>query len=185
VANENTLHIAPPSTLVLHNSLKQANMEAIAAVAGIVQLIDFSGKILVYGYGFLAQVSAAPSEIRILLTEVANVNMVLDRVRELANDSNAGHLQITTDKLIQLGALDNCRVLLERSQECLEKCKQVDRQGLANVGRKLKWAFIEKDVKAMIDQLRSLLAQIDQAINLDSALVSSPFLGHRHHAHCD
>jgi hypothetical protein len=144
-------------------------MEAVAAVAGIVQLVDFSGKILVHGYGFLAQFSSAPSEIRILLTEVANVNMVLDRVRQLANDPNAGHLQMTTDKLVKLGALDNCRVLLERFQECLEKCKQVDGHGLANVGRKLKWAFIEKDVKSMIDQLRRLQAQIDQAINLDSA----------------
>ena len=144
-------------------------MEAVAALASIVQLVDFSGKILVHGYGFLAQISAAPSEIRILLTEVANVNMVLDRVRELANDPNAGHRQMTTDKLVQLGALDNCRVLLERAQECLEKCKQVDGQGLANVGRKLKWAFIEKDVKGTIDQLRRLQAQIDQAINLDSA----------------
>lgn len=160
-------------------------MEAVAAVATIVQLVEFSGQILVHGYGFLARVSAAPNEIRILLTEVANVNVVLDRVRGLANDPNVGHLQITTDKLIQLGALDNCRVQLNRTQECLEKCKQVDGQGLANVGRKLKWAFMEKDVKSMIDQLRRLQAQIDQAINLDSALVLSPLLGLRNPAHCD
>jgi hypothetical protein len=160
-------------------------MEVVAAVASIVQLVDFSGKILVHGYGFLARVSAAPNEIRILLTEVANVNVVLDRVSGLANNPNAGHLQMTTDKLIQLGALDNCRLLLERAQECLEKCKQLDGQGLANVGRKLKWAFIEKDIKSMIDQLRRLQAQIDQAINLDSASVSSSPLGLRNPAHCD
>lgn len=154
-------------------------MEAVAAIATIVQLVEFSGEILVHGYGFLARVSAAPNEIRILLTEVANVNVILDRVRGLANDPDVGHLQITTDKLIQLGALDSCRVQLKRIQECLGKFKQVDGQGLANIGRKLKWALIEKDVKCMIDQLRRLQAQIDQAINLDSALVSSSLLGLR------
>ena len=61
-------------------------MEAVATVVIIAQLVGFSGEILVHGYGFLARVSAAPNEIRILLTKVASVNVVLDQVRGLAND---------------------------------------------------------------------------------------------------
>ena len=160
-------------------------MEAVAAVATIAQLVEFSGEILVLGYGFLARVSAAPTEIRILLIEVANVNVILDRIHGLANDHDTSHLQVTTGKLIQLGALDNCRLYLEWTQACLEKCRQVDGQSLANVGRKLKWAFVEKDVKRMIDQLRRLQAQIDQAINLDSASVSTSLSDLWNPAHYD
>jgi hypothetical protein len=55
-------------------------MAELAAAATIVNLLDFSGKALAAGYGFLAKVRRAPAELRMLLSDVANINALLDRV---------------------------------------------------------------------------------------------------------
>ena len=159
-------------------------MEAVAAVATIAQLVEFSGQILAHGYGFLARVSGAPNEIRNLLAEVANVNLILDRVHELTKESQDNDVQTTVDRLIDIGALDNCRDQLQRSQKCLEDCKPTGGHGVANIGRKIRWAIVEKDVRNMIEQLRALQAQISQAISLDTALVSMPLFDLRLDSHC-
>jgi hypothetical protein len=62
-------------------------MEAIGSAATIVQLVSFTGKVLVLGYGYLSRVKKALSEIRALLRETATLNALLDQLQDLTTSA--------------------------------------------------------------------------------------------------
>jgi hypothetical protein len=78
-------------------------MAEVAAVATIVQLVDFSGKILAAGYTFLAKVARAPTEIRMLLSDVANVNALLGQIQSLTSDVADTNASTALNSLASLG----------------------------------------------------------------------------------
>jgi hypothetical protein len=49
-------------------------MEALGSAATILQLVSFTGEVLVLGYGYLSKVKKAASDIRTLLREMAILN---------------------------------------------------------------------------------------------------------------
>jgi len=65
--------------------------EVIGIVASVAQLVQISGEILTFGYGFVAKVSRAPTEMRQLLAESAGLNCVLDRLQSIAESSSSSH----------------------------------------------------------------------------------------------
>lgn len=65
-------------------------MEVAGAAAALIQLIAFTGSILVQGYGFLSQVRRAPGEISALLRETAGVNALLRQLEGLAGEIDEG-----------------------------------------------------------------------------------------------
>jgi hypothetical protein len=65
-------------------------MEAVGAAATIVQLISFTGEVLVAGYSFIAKVKRAPKEIRELMRETAGLNALLEELRSLVEDGGEG-----------------------------------------------------------------------------------------------
>ena len=62
-------------------------MAELGLIASVVGLVQFSGEILVAGYGFIAKVSRAPTEMRGLLVESAGLNCLLGQLQLMA-DSN-------------------------------------------------------------------------------------------------
>lgn len=61
--------------------------ELVGTISAVTSLVDFSGQIRSLGYGYLAKVVRAPSQVRTLMSKLANVNISLDRLRELADDN--------------------------------------------------------------------------------------------------
>ena len=144
-------------------------MAEIAAASSVASLIDFSGKVLAAGYGFLAKVARAPAEIRMLLSDVANINVLLDRMQDLAQDSDDPNAKSALRLLTSHGTFKTCETLLRTAENCLESCKQADSQRLKNFGRALKWPLTEREMKDTMRQLRVVQDQINTALSLDSA----------------
>lgn len=144
-------------------------MAEIATASSIVSLIDFSGKLLAVGYGFLAKVARAPVEIRMLLSDVANINSLLDRMQSLANDQLDPNTKTALQSLTTRGVFTTCESLLKTAEKCLETCKHADGQQLKNFGRALKWPLTEREMKDTMQQLRVIQEQLSTALTVDSA----------------
>jgi hypothetical protein len=101
-------------------------MAEIAAASSIISLIDFSGRLLAVGYGFLAKVARAPEEIRMLLNDVANINLLLDRMQSLASDQLDQKYQTALQSLTARSTFTAWDSLLKTAEKCLEACKPAD-----------------------------------------------------------
>jgi hypothetical protein len=144
-------------------------MAELAAAATIVNLVDFSGKVLAAGYGFLAKVARAPAELRMLLSDVANINALLDRMQSLTNDPADPNATNALQSLAVLGTFKICEELLGRTEKCLESRRQSHGHQLKNFGRALKWPLTEREMKDTMQQLRVLQDQLTAALAVDSA----------------
>lgn len=144
-------------------------MAEVAAVATIVQLVDFSGKILASGFPFLAKVARAPTDIRMLLSDVANVDALLGQIQSLSSDVADTNASTALNSLTSLGALKTCDELLISVEKCLESCRQTEGHQLKSFGKALKWPVIEREMKDTMQQLRVLQDQLTSAVTMDSA----------------
>lgn len=144
-------------------------MAEVAAAATIVQLVDFSGKILATGYAFLAKVARAPTEIRMLLSDVANINALLGQIQNLTSNAADTNASTALDTLTSLGALKTCEELLTSAEKCLESCRQIEGHQLKNFGKALKWTVVERELKGTMQQLRVLQDQLAAALAVDNA----------------
>lgn len=153
-------------------------MEAVAGAATIVQLLGFSGKLLVSGYSFLSRVHQAPGEIRSLLREVANLNALLDQLQSLAAETpisskleKAGK-EDSRNALQILEGLDvfaDCSKLMQVVMRTLKTCEQAEGRQIKNLGKKLLWPFKEKETKDLMAQLGRLREALSAAVVVDSA----------------
>ena len=143
-------------------------MAEIAAASSLVALLDFSGKILAAGYGFLAKAARAPAEIRTVLREVANNNALLDQLQGLVNNPADSHAKTPFQSLALLGTFKTCDELLKTAEKCLETCQQRDGHQLKNLGRALKWPLTKREMKDTMQHLRVLQDQLNAAVAVDS-----------------
>jgi len=153
-------------------------MEAVAAAATIVQLVEVTGKALVSGYTFLSRVHQAPAEIRALLREVANLNALLDQVQSLATDTavvlpryndEKDNLRNTLQTLEDLGVFADCSKLMQAVMSTLKACEQVEGHRMKNLGNKVLWPFKEKETRELMTQLDRLREALSAAVVVDSA----------------
>jgi hypothetical protein len=148
----------------------KATMEAIGSAATIVQLVSFTGEVLVLGYGYLSRLKKAPSEIRALLRETAALNALLDQLQELASppwesDSIGGAL-VTLEKL---GTFDDCEKLMKIVGRNIKACELIEGERLRNAGKKLIWPFKDKETKDLMVQLGRLREALSAAVVVDTA----------------
>jgi hypothetical protein len=141
-------------------------MAEVAAVATIVQLVDFGGKILAAGYTFLAKIARAPTEIRMLLSDVANVNALLSQIQSLTSGVADTNASTALNSLTSPGALKTCDELLISVEKDLESCRQAEGHPLKNIGKALKWPIIERERKDTMQQLRVLQDELTSAITM-------------------
>jgi hypothetical protein len=150
-------------------------MEVLGAAATVVQLISFTGDVLLKGYSFLSKVQKAPSEIRGLLREVANLNALLDQLQSLSTGYAIG---ASTKKLAvldalqtleHLGVFEDCNKLMQAIERTVEACGQIEGHHAKNFGKRLVWPFKEKETKDMLAQLGRLRETLSAAVVVDSA----------------
>jgi precorrin-6B methylase 1 len=144
-------------------------MEAAGAASALVGLIAFSGDVLCAGYGYIHKVSKAPAEMRMLLSEVASLNMLFSRLQVLAEDSKDSLFDSALKSLDELGVFRDCVKLIKSVQESVDKCREVNGEEMRNLGRRLLWPFKEKETKDTIKQLERLRDTISTALAVDSA----------------
>ena len=144
-------------------------MEAAATASALVGLIAFSGDVLCAGYGYIHKVAKAPAEMRMLLSEVASLNMLLSRLQMFSEESQDSLLSSALKHLDEVGVFRDCAKLISSVQECINKCREVNGQEIRNVGRMLLWPFKEKETKNTIKQLERLRDTLSTALAVDSA----------------
>ena len=83
-------------------------MAALDVAATIAGLIELSGTMLSAGYGFLARVKRAPSQVRALLNEVSSIDVILDAVRSTALDRTHTDSMLAA-RLIESGKVRQCQ----------------------------------------------------------------------------
>jgi hypothetical protein len=151
-------------------------MEALGAAATIVQLMSFTGEVLLKGYSFLSRVQRAPSEIRALLREVANLNALLDELQSISEESSIKirsadkeNVKTAIQTLESLGVFEDCTKLMQVVEKTVKSCESVDGHKMRNLGKKVLWPFKDKETKDMIAQLGRLREALSAAVVVDSA----------------
>ncbi|KAH8820079.1 hypothetical protein F5884DRAFT_865727 [Xylogone sp. PMI_703] len=146
-------------------------MEGVGAAATILQLISFTGEVLLSGYGFLNKVHKAPAEIRTLLREIATLNALLDQLQSLVTDKDSSdvHVKGALDTLDKLGVFGECEKLMEVVRKGISACELEAGQNVRNLGKRILWPFKEKETKETLVQLERLRAALSAAVVVDSA----------------
>jgi hypothetical protein len=144
------------------------DMEVLGSAATIVQLISFTGQVLVLGYGYLSKVRNAPSEIRSLLRETANLNALLDELRDLVEQGNGG-AKGALETLAKLGVFADCERLIRVVEKGIKACEHVEGEVVRNLGKKMVWPFKEKETNDTLAQLGRLREALSAAVVVDSA----------------
>jgi hypothetical protein len=135
---------------------------AVGAAAAVVQLAQLSAVVLSKGYGFLAQVTHAPTEIRRLLTESAAVNVMLGQLEALTETPSSGAMFKT---LADTGIFAECRKTLETVIVTLDAYENCRRKGIGKLRHRLVWPMKEKEINdamARLSKLRDIISTILQ-----------------------
>jgi hypothetical protein len=147
-------------------------MEAAASAATILQLVSFTGEVLLAGYNYLSKVKKAPSQIRSLLEETVMLNALLDQLETLIAEDPSPHVMSALETLTSLGVFGDCRSMMKVVLQSIKTCEQISGQGARNFGRRLLWPFKEKDTKETLQQLGRLREALSAATLVDSTLVN-------------
>jgi hypothetical protein len=143
-------------------------MEALGSAATLLQIISFTGEVLVIGYGYLSKVSKAPTQIRALLRETATLNDLLAQIQDLVDNERDGEAASVLTTLDRLGVLNDCHELIGLVQKIVKRCGQVlDKDGQKSA-KNLLWPFKEKETKDLMAQLSRLREILSTAIAVDS-----------------
>lgn len=144
--------------------------EIISAVSAIAGLVEISGRILNIGYGYLNKVAKAPTEMRALLSDVAYINVLLDRLQILADQDSGSPVGVTTlETFAHLGVFESCKSLLKTVENSVRTCEQQQGHDIKNLGRKLLWPFKESETRSTMEQLGRLKDTLSAALTVDSA----------------
>jgi len=149
--------------------------EAIAITASIFSVIEFGGKVLVAGYGFLSKVKKAPIEISRLLAEVAGLRALLDQLRIFAAEGDDQNAETALRILQDHGVLNDCTTLLSAVQNSIQKCQATEGGHVAGLAKGFQWPFKEKETKDLTQQLSRLRDTLTAAVSVDSAYVIGKF----------
>ncbi|KAF2260185.1 hypothetical protein CC78DRAFT_37302 [Lojkania enalia] len=146
--------------------------ELVGTVASVAQLISLSGELLAGGYGFLAKVARAPSEIRSLLTEAAAINSLLAQLQCLTDAKSELPTGDALSTLERLGVFRECQTTLKSIQKALTACEQMHGNDVKNFGRRLIWPFKERETKEALQRLHHLRDLLANAVEANNACVS-------------
>lgn len=135
---------------------------AVGAAAAVIQLAQLSAQILSKGYGFLAQVSHAPTEIRRLLTEATATNVMFWQLEALPNTPAS---ETVLKSLADSNIFDECQKILEPVNLSLTEYEISQKKGLEKLGRRLAWPKKEKEIKdamTRFSRLRDIISTVIQ-----------------------
>lgn len=142
--------------------------EVLGTVSAVVNIVQFAGQILVSGYGFIHKVRGAPIELSRLLSEVAILHSLLDRLRtEVAGDDDGSGMQTAFQSLEKEGIFESCQKLFHDVDNAIRACQQSSEHSIKNIGRRLKWPFKEKETKRMMQELAKVRETVSLALDID------------------
>lgn len=143
-------------------------ISGIAAASSIVGLVRFSGSVLVKGYSYTTKVARAPKELRLLLSETAALNILLDQLQLLVDD-DSGVGQTAVFNLEKSGTIAESREILSTVDESIAACSQVEGHSAKNLGKRLLWPFKEKETKELLQRFHQVRDNFTAALAIDAA----------------
>jgi hypothetical protein len=143
-------------------------MEVVGSVATILQLVSFTGDVLLAGYSYLSSVKKAPTEIRTILREIANLNALLDQLQSVVSDHKNVHAKGALESLDRMGVFGDCEKLTVLVLKSIKTCEKVQGEEIKNLGKKMLWPFKEKETREMMQQLGRLRETLSAAVAVDS-----------------
>ncbi len=139
---------------------------AVGAAAAVIQLAQLSAQILSKGYGYIAQVSHAPAEIRRLLTEAAAVNVMFGQLEALPDTTSSGTI---LKSLTDTGIFEECQKILNLVNKTLDEYEKCQKRGIEKIGHRLVWPKREKEIKDAMVRLSRLRDIISTVIQTNTA----------------
>jgi hypothetical protein len=143
-------------------------MEALGSAATLIQIISFTGEVLVTGYGYLSKVSKAPTQIRALLRETAALNDLLAEIQDLVDNERGGEAASVLTTRERLGVLSDCKELVGLVEKIVKRCGKLVDKDVQKSAKNLLWPFKEKETKDLMAQLSRLREILSAAIAVDS-----------------
>ena len=142
-------------------------MDPVSAASAIAGLVALSGTIISKGYQYIAAVKHAPQELRLLLTEVAGLNELLDRFQLLASTTDESKSTKALNNFVQGGTTATCTELLESIERTIQKCFQINDQNKMKLTKRLTWPFKESETKDILQRLERMKLTLNTTISLD------------------
>ena len=142
-------------------------MDPISSASAIAGLVALSGTIISTGYKYIATVRHAPQELRLLLSEVAALNELLDKLQLLASTTDESKSTKVFDNFVQGGAIATCTELFRSVENSIQKCVQIEGQSKRNFAKRLIWPFKESETKEILQKLERMKSTLSTAVSLD------------------
>lgn len=144
-------------------------MEAVAATASVITLVEVSAKIATGLLQYTTAVRAASSEITHFHQSLESLRNVLEQSKQLLDRHDAARLLASQNLL---DALKDCRSQLEELQQKLHKrLPKPDSKRSKIVGSigasSLLWPFQSKEVEKLVDRFERWKATINLALMVD------------------
>ncbi|KAI9782132.1 MAG: hypothetical protein M1839_005479 [Geoglossum umbratile] len=143
-------------------------MEALGGIATVTTVVSSSIKVISLCVEYLSSVKDAKEDIERVISEVKDVQSILQKVQQLVQPSNGTILQ-TSQSIVD--GIKRCAQSLEDLKDSLElgkRQKAMDRIGF----RALKWPFSSKGVDKVINNLQTCKQTITLALNVDQTIIA-------------
>lgn len=148
--------------------------EAVGIAASLASLVELSGKIVAAGYGYISKVAHAPSRMRMVLSEVASVNLVLGRLEEHVATTSASTSASVLDALTHNGIFKDCSSILRNIDSTIQICMaetqaHSSRHEVKAFMKRAIWPMKEKETEEVLRHLDRLRSVLSDATTQDSA----------------
>lgn len=148
-----------------------AMADPLSIAAGAAGLISLSGTILAEGYHYIKSVQEAPTQLRCLLSEIAGLNILFDRLQTLVEKESSGQASTAFQALVNSGAITDSLEVLQKIEGLVATCQQVSGQRKRNFGKALFWPLKEGATQTLLARLRRLKDTFTAALSVDTAVV--------------
>ena len=142
-------------------------MDAVSAASAIAALISLSGAIVAQSYQYISSVRGAPRELRLLISEVAALNELLDQLQNLATVTDGNSVTKVFETFSRSGGITTCTELFKDVETSVHTCIHVNGQNKRNAAKSLLWPFKERETRDTLQKLDRMKSTLNAAVSLD------------------
>jgi hypothetical protein len=135
-------------------------MDGLSAAASIIAVLQLAGAVI----GYLKDVKDAPKECQQCMSEVSNLETLLNGLLPRLFQGQAGDpwFTVVMDLAIKNGPLDQYKQALEQLRSKVE-----DQDGVQKFKRRLLWKFSKEEVKSILARMERLKSIVIVALEMD------------------